>query len=91
MLTQCIKFQNQDAVLALLRANADVNLINKRGVFPLTVGAHKGNVAIMELLIEAGAEVNAINTSGSTAIIQVFIIIIILIFTLCVCKNNCTA
>jgi hypothetical protein len=77
LLTQCIKAQNIMAVFSLVQANADINLINKRGVFPLTVAAHKGTVAIMQLLIDAGAEVNAINTSGSTALIQVGVLVLV--------------
>ena len=42
-----------------------------KGVYPLTVGAYKGTVTIMQILLDGGAEVNAINTSGSTALIQV--------------------
>lgn len=58
---------------ALLNIHADPNAQNKRGVTPISAAAHKGNVAIMKLLIDAGAQVNNLNSSGSTALIQVFI------------------
>ena len=66
-----MKTQNFLAVVALIRAGADPNLANKKGVTPISAASHKGNTAIMEVLIEAGATVSALNTSGSTALIQV--------------------
>ena len=71
MLTHCIKFQNVAAVDVLLRAGADPNLLSKRGIAPISAAAHKGNTAIMQLLITFGAAVNSINSTGSTALIQV--------------------
>lgn len=50
---------------------ADPNLPSKKGVTPISAAAHKGNVQLMQLLIEAGATVNSANASGSTALIQV--------------------
>ena len=40
-------------------------------VTPISAASHKGNIAIMQLLIDHGAAVNALNISGSTALIQV--------------------
>lgn len=37
----------------------------------MSVAAHKGNVIIMQYLIDFGSNVNALNNSGSTALIQV--------------------
>lgn len=53
-----------------MQCGADANLLSKKGVAPISVAAHKGNVAIMKLLIDHGAVVNAVNSSGSTALIQ---------------------
>lgn len=72
MLTHCIKVQNVEAVDVLVRCGADPNLHNRKGVSPISAAAHKGNIPIMELLIQHGAAVNAVNVSGSTALIQVF-------------------
>ena len=42
-----------------------------RSVTPISTAAHKGSIKIMKSLISHGAVVNAINESGSTALIQV--------------------
>lgn len=71
VLTHSIKTQNEDAVRVLLLAGADPNAPSRKGVAPISAAAHKGNIPIMEMLIEAGAVVNAMNSTGSTALIQV--------------------
>lgn len=71
VLTHCIKVQNVAAVEVLLKLGADPNQTSRKGVAPISGAAHKGNVAIMKLLIEAGAAVNSTNSTGSTALIQV--------------------
>ena len=60
-----------DAVDALLTYGADPNLASRKGVTPISAAAHKGNIPMMQRLILAGAAVNAVNQSGSTALIQV--------------------
>ena len=45
---------------------------SKKGVTPISAAAHKGNIHVMQLLIDAGSAVNSLNTSGSTALIQVY-------------------
>lgn len=72
MLTHCIKHQFVEAVEELIIAGADPNLSSRKGVTPISAAAHKGNIRIMEKLMMAGAAVNAINQSGSTALIQVW-------------------
>ena len=71
ILTHVVKNQNIGAVAALVKAGADANQFNRKGVTPISAAAHKGNIDIMQLLIEGGAQVNALNNSGSTALIQV--------------------
>ena len=71
MLTYSIKLQNVEAVEVLLRHGADPNTPSRKGVAPISGAAHKGNVAIMKMLIEHGAAVNSTNNTGSTALIQV--------------------
>jgi ankyrin repeat protein len=66
-----VKLQNVGAVAALLEAGADPNMSNRKGVTPISAASHKGNIALMQLLINAGSVVNAVNQSGSTALIQV--------------------
>jgi ankyrin repeat protein len=55
----------------LLQAGCNPNFHNKKGVMPISAAAHKGDTVIMELLITKGALVDALNVSGSTALIQV--------------------
>ena len=71
VLTHAVKIQKEAAVQGLIEIQADPNQPNRRGVTPISAAAHKGSVGIMKRLIEAGAQVNALNTSGSTALIQV--------------------
>lgn len=71
VLTHCVKMQSVDAVASLIKAGADPNQPSKKGVTPISAAAHKGNVLIMQMLIDSGASVNSINSSGSTALIQV--------------------
>ena len=70
-LIAAIKSLNSIAVSALLDAGCDPNAINKKGVTPISAAAHKGDTNIIQLLIRKGALVNAVNNSGSTALIQV--------------------
>lgn len=69
-LVQAIKLLNIDAVEVLLQAGADPNKATKKGVTPISAAAHKGQVAIMTLLLNGGAQVNLVNPSGSSALIQ---------------------
>lgn len=73
MLTYCVKIQNVAAVEVLLRHGADPNTTSRKGVAPISGAAHKGNVAIIKMLIDSGAAVNSTNSTGSTALIQVTI------------------
>lgn len=75
LLTHSIKLLNIPAVEVLLKCGADPNLPNRKEITPISVAAHKGNVHIMSLLIEKGALVNSVNGSGSTALIQVVIVV----------------
>lgn len=54
---------------ALLDAGMDPNIRDyDRGATPLHLAANKGNVEAIELLIDAGADVNAANKRGRTPI-----------------------
>jgi ankyrin repeat protein len=59
------------AVEVLLQAGADPNQVSRKGIAPISAAAHKGNTAIMQLLIQYGGSVNSMNQTGSTALIQV--------------------
>lgn len=71
MLTRAIKLQKEAAVRSLIKLGADVNELDKRGVAPLSAAAYKGSLQILNMIISAGANINAQNHSGSTALIQV--------------------
>ncbi|RYY70257.1 ankyrin repeat domain-containing protein [archaeon] len=71
LLTHCIKHQHIPAIQQLLHCGADPNIQSRRGITPISVGAHKGSVEIVQMLIDKGASVNSVNNSGSTALIQV--------------------
>ncbi|KAL0105919.1 hypothetical protein PUN28_015976 [Cardiocondyla obscurior] len=44
--------------IALLEKDANVNIADKRGATPLHRSASKGNIAIVELLVESGKKLN---------------------------------
>lgn len=52
----------------LTEAQADVNLVNSGGRAPLLYAASKNYIAILKLLIKAGARVNHKDALGSTAL-----------------------
>ncbi len=62
---------HEEAVAALLRSSrTNVNVLNRKGVSPLSVAAQRGNPLIVEMLIKSGAEVNMEGHNGATALIQ---------------------
>ncbi len=62
---------HEEAVAALLRSKrADINVLNRKGVSPLSIAAQRGNPSIVERLIKNGAEVNVEGYNGATALIQ---------------------
>lgn len=70
-----IRGLNAAAVDSLLNAGSNPNIASKKGVTPISAAAHKGDTYIIQLLLDAGAHVNAVNTSGSTALIQVALVV----------------
>ena len=56
-------------VNALLSGGGSANVHDARGVTPLMYAAVVGSVEAMSLLVDAGADVNARNDVGSTALI----------------------
>lgn len=51
---------NKDIVQALIKANANLNLRKERGT-PLMIAARKGDLNLVKLLVEAGADVDIIS------------------------------
>nr|XP_027222745.1 ankyrin-1-like [Penaeus vannamei] len=60
--------ENQpEAVEALLRHGASVNVIDKEGVTPLMVAAKIGSAPVVESLLDNGADVNPVDSSKWSA------------------------
>ena len=70
LLLYAVKNLMVKSVEVLLKAGANFDEANKKGVTPLSVAATKGCTEIIEPLIRYGAKVDMINNSGSTALIQ---------------------
>jgi len=54
-------------VQVLLRAKADLSLVNCHGRSPLVLAAMRGHSAVAKVLLEAGASPNVTDTGGRTA------------------------
>jgi ankyrin repeat protein len=66
-LYQAIRNNDAGALRTLLKA-ADVNAKDKRGTTPLMMAAAYGSIDAMNILVAAGADVNAKNDFGATAL-----------------------
>jgi len=56
-------------IRALIKAGADVDVRNKYGVTPLWIASEYGHIEVVELLLEAGSDVNAARrTDGVTSL-----------------------
>jgi len=60
--------QNDPGALGALLKTADVNTKDKRGTTPLMMAAAYSSMAVMNVLVTAGADVNAKNDFGATAL-----------------------
>ena len=65
-LIEAVKSKNPDAVSALLKQRADVNVPEGDGATALHWAVHQDDVAMADLLIHAGARVSAANDLGVT-------------------------
>jgi ankyrin repeat protein len=63
-----IRENNLAQLKALLDQKASANLTDRRGITPLMYAAEVGSVDAMRILIDRGADVNAQNDIGSTAL-----------------------
>ena len=59
----------QEAIRCLLDAGANMERMNSRGMFPLLMAAHEGQVDIVCQLLEAEANVNQTGSDGLTALL----------------------
>jgi ankyrin repeat protein len=63
-----IRENNLAQLTALLGSKTDANIADARGITPLMYAAEVGSIDAMRLLIDHGADVNAQNAFGSTAL-----------------------
>lgn len=70
-LVRAVKISDVDRVRTLMYANVNVNEKNYAGITPLTIAAEKGNMEIIQMLVEDGkAVVNDISSYGITPLIS---------------------
>ncbi len=60
--------RSTDIATALVERGANVNAVNAQGVSPLMIAAARGNIPMMGLLLEAGANPNLKSAAGKTAL-----------------------
>src|SRR5262245_4553058 len=65
-LLEAVKAGNQSVVRSLLASKTNANATQADGSSALAWATHRDDVAIAELLIQAGADVNAANDYGVT-------------------------
>ncbi len=69
-LIRAVKIGDADRVRTLLYAHVDANEKNYAGISPLTIAAEKGNMDIIQMLVEDGhANVNDVSSYGITPLI----------------------
>eukprot|EP00520_Triparma_pacifica_P017738 CAMPEP_0118659514 /NCGR_PEP_ID=MMETSP0785-20121206/15154_1 /TAXON_ID=91992 /ORGANISM="Bolidomonas pacifica, Strain CCMP 1866" /LENGTH=1246 /DNA_ID=CAMNT_0006552627 /DNA_START=13 /DNA_END=3750 /DNA_ORIENTATION=- len=62
------KIGGEEAFKAMLEKGAKVNVRSQKGLMPLHYAAKAGNYALVKLLIDYGADVNAQGSDGETAL-----------------------
>jgi ankyrin repeat protein len=67
-LMEVVRLGEYKKILQLLDHGVSVNEANSRGVTPLMVAAHQGLHGTMSILLEAGAEVSAVDDNYDTAL-----------------------
>lgn len=60
--------RSTDIATALIERGADVNAVNAQGVTPLMIASARGNLPMIGLLLEAGADPTMTSKAGKTAI-----------------------
>lgn len=60
--------RSTDIATALIERGADVNAVNAQGVTPLMIASARGNLPMIGLLLEAGADPTTTSKAGKTAI-----------------------
>jgi len=61
-------YNNNEAVLALLKAGADTELKDNMGYTALMIACYKGYIGVARLLIEHGAQVHTATSNNATAL-----------------------
>ena len=74
ILILAVKKKNNPAVAAILYAGIDLDWLNSKGCSALIIATHNGDTIAMELLIDAGANINMLCISDKThPLITVFV------------------
>jgi quinoprotein dehydrogenase-associated probable ABC transporter substrate-binding protein len=60
--------RSTDIATALIGRGADVNAVNGEGITPLMIAAARGNIPMLGLLLEAGADATRTSKAGKTAL-----------------------
>ncbi|CAL1534795.1 unnamed protein product [Lymnaea stagnalis] len=58
---------NLDVVRALIQGGSKINMANKQGATPLMMAAAAGEIAAAQVLLELGADINIMDSSGKNA------------------------
>jgi len=66
----CIENNATRAAIELTRFGAPVNFPNIKGLTPIILASEKGNLDVVRILLERGANPGAVTTTGSTALIK---------------------
>lgn len=67
-LYRAVERDDAEAVTRLIRAGADLKVVNRYGVAPISLACARGNAEIVEVLLQAGADANTTLREGETCL-----------------------
>jgi ankyrin repeat protein len=69
VLDTAIKFKRKDVVKLCIERGADVNVTTRKsGILPVMLAACFSDTEMMQMLLDAGADINAVDKSGMSAL-----------------------
>ena len=75
-----VPVQNKNFEALAIYGHADINYSTPNGYTALIIAVSKGNVAIVEVLLQYGSDITATTTAGDDAVIGTIIMDIIVIY-----------